>query len=330
MLPSRRHFLALLGAAACSRAAAQAPNPATGLKTVTHKALAMGIDISLTVLHRQQDVAEKAIEAALAQVQRVDQLMSLYRPDSQIRTLNRTGVLDRPDPLLVDIIQTSLHMSRRTQGAFDITVQPLWELYAAAKKEGTLPSPQAIRDARAKVDWQKVEVSDTRLAFKDPGMAITLNAIAQGYAADLALAALRHHGITQALVNTGEIGALGRRADGQPWTVGIQHPRAPDAYVALAQLEDRCLATSGDYATTFTDDRAYHHIFDPATGRSPTTFSSVTVVSPSGADADALATAIFVIGYDQGVKLLEDFKNTQAMFVWKDGRVATTKGFPQA
>lgn len=323
---NRRRFLHMLGAAGCLATLGAKPN----LHTVKRTSRAFGTEVSLTLLHPTRDTAEEALDAALAEVERVDRLMSLYRPDSQIRRLNQAGQLDDADPLLLEILQKSLDISKRSDGAFDITVQPLWELYAAAKKQGALPDAPAIQSAKAKVDWKRIQIADRKIAFTAPGMAITLNGIAQGYAADRVLSVLRQHGIERALVNTGEIGALGRRADDQPWTVGIQHPRQPDAYAALAKLEDRCLATSGDYATTFTDDLAYNHIFDPATGKSPDVFSSVTVVSPSGAEADALATTLFVTGYEKGLKLLQGFKNAEAMFIWKDGRIAATRGFPEA
>jgi len=127
-------------------------------------------------------------------------------------------------------------------------VQPLWELYATAKRAGRVPEPDELETARRKVNWRKLTVTPDLIKLEEPGMAVTLNALAQGFAVDRVLAALRSHSIQHALVNTGEIGAIGRKETGEPWTVGIQHPRQPDAYVALASLVDCCMATSGDYA----------------------------------------------------------------------------------
>jgi len=160
-------------------------------------------------------------------------------------------------------------------------------------------------------------------------MAVTLNGIAQGYAADRALAALRAHGVEHALVDTGEIGTLGRKSGREPWTVGIQHPRRLDAYVQLAKLDGGFLATSGDYETTFTPDYVHHHIFDPKTGRSPETLCSVTVLARTGTEADGLATALFVLGVERGFKLLRRFAGAEAMAVRKDGAVLATRGFPR-
>jgi len=157
-----------------------------------------------------------------------------------------------------------------------------------------------------------------------------LNALAQGFAVDRVLAVLRSHSIQHALVNTGEIGAIGRKETGEPWTVGIQHPRQPDAYVALASLVDCCMATSGDYAARFSDDYVRHHIFDPANGKSPKESASVTVTAPAGLDADGLATAILVLGRDKGLKLLRTFPKAEAFLVFKDGQTVSTPGFPAA
>jgi len=120
------------------------------------------------------------------------------------------------------------------------------------------------------------------------------------------------------------------REGGAPWTLGIQHPRRPEAYVALAKLSDCCLATSGDYATRCSDDFRRHHIFDPATGRSPQELASVTVAAPSGLDADGAATAVMVLGQERGLKLLQSLPGAEAFLVLKDDRTIMTPRFPKA
>jgi len=327
---SRRRLLTLAGMAVGAAVVCPVMAESGRLETVTRKSNAFGAEICLTILHESAEAASRAADAAMGAVGRVDELMSLYRPDSQIRRLNRDGVLDRPDAWMVEVVRMAGEMSGRSGGAFDITVQPLWELYAAAKGRGKLPGRDEIEAARAKVDWRKVEVSADRIALKDKGMGITLNAIAQGYAADKALAALRREGIEHALVNTGEIGTLGSRGDGRPWRVGIQHPRVAEAYVAMAELDGKCMATSGDYATSFSEDHVHNHIFDPASGGSPREFASATVVAKTGAEADALATAVFVLGYEKGLKLLKASEGAESLFVKKDGGVVATAGFPMA
>jgi len=284
----------------------------------------------MAALHEQRAAAEAALEAAFAELDTVERVMSIYRRESELCRLNRDGSLDHPHAYLVQVLQTAQAMSERSGGAFDVTVQPLWELFAAAQKQGRLPDGGEIEAARRKVDWRRVEVSAQRVRLLGQGTAVTLNGIAQGFACDRALAALQARGIAHALVNSGELGSLGRKARGEPWKVGIQHPRRPDAFAAVLNLDGRCLSTSGDYATTFSPDFVNHHIFDPATGRSPVVFSSVSVLTPSCTEADALSTAVFVAGLERGFELLESTARTDALLIAKDGATRATKGFPLA
>jgi thiamine biosynthesis lipoprotein len=299
-----------------------------GLSVVGRKSWALGSDVSIVALHANRETANLAIDAALAELERIERAMSLYRPDSQINLLNRDGSLSEPNPLLVLALKSAAQTSQRSGGAFDATVQPLWTVYEDAHRVGELPDERAVESARLKVDWRRVDVQAGRIRLAQAGTAVTLNGIAQGLAADRVLAVLREHGVEHALVNTGETAAMGRRADGQRWTTGIQHPRRKDAYVAVAKFDGRCMATSGDYETSFSPDHRFNHIFDPETGRSPTAFSSVTVVSPACLDADALSTAIFVLGPEKGLTLAKATPSTDVLLVFKDGRTLETEGFP--
>ncbi|GAB2592155.1 FAD:protein FMN transferase [Ramlibacter solisilvae] len=301
-----------------------------GLRTVRRTWRAMGTEVTMVALHESRTAALRALDAAFAEVALVDELMSLYRPDSELSQLNRTGVVQHPHPHLVSVLERAQQLARRTAGAFDVTVQPLWRLYAEANDQGRLPDDAAIQAVRSRVDFRRLELTSSRLRLHGEGQAVTLNGIAQGFAADRALAALRAHGVRHALVNAGELGACGHNETGQDWTAGIRHPRRSDDYVSTARLDGRCMATSGDYATAFTPDLSSHHIFDPGTGRSPLAFSSVTVVAPAAVDADALSTAVFVLGLVKGSQLIQAWPRADALFVLKDGRVLATRGFPGA
>jgi thiamine biosynthesis lipoprotein len=296
----------------------------------TNSAPAFGAEAKLIVLHDDEAAAARAMGLALGELREVEEVLSLYRPDSALCRLNREGVLTRPHPFLVEVLRKAQQFSELSGGAFDVTVQPLWELYATAKRAGRVPEAAEVEAVRRKVDWRKVDVARDRIHLGERGMGVTLNALAQGFAADRILATLRSHSIQHALVNTGEIGAMGCKEGGAPWTLGIQHPRKPEAYVALAKLSDCCLATSGDYATRFSDDFRRHHIFDPATGRSPQELASVTVAAPSGLDADGAATAVMVLGQERGLKLLQSLPGAEAFLVLKDDRTIMTPRFPKA
>jgi thiamine biosynthesis lipoprotein len=273
----------------------------------------------MTALHADESVAQTASDAAFAELERIESVMSLYRPESQVSRLNRDGVLTNPDVSLLEVLRHAAQVSEQSDGAFDVTVQPLWVLQGEKPDAATL----------ALVDWRKVELDETLLKLA-PGMAITLNGIAQGFAADAAMRVMREHGVEHALIDAGEFSAHGNNAENAPWRIGIQHPRERDAFAALAQLENRCLATSGDYETSFTDDFSRHHIFDPRTGDSPGVLASVSVLAPSAMSADALSTTLFVLGAKRGIDFLRNYPGTDALLLLKDGRRIATAGFPFA
>lgn len=301
----------------------------SGLQRIERRSFALGAEISMLVLHEKPAAAEAAIAAAFGELDAIEDIMSLYRPQSQLCRLNRDGALEQPHPYLVQVLQAAQSMCERSGGAFDVTVQPLWELFAAAQKENRLPDAAAIESARGKVNWRRLEVSAPRVRLLDKGMAVTLNGIAQGFATDRALAILQSHGIKHALIDAGEVGSLGGKENREPWKVGVQDPRRPDELAAALNLDGRCLSTSGDYATTFSPDFVNHHIFDPATGRSPQILSSVSVLARCGMEADALSTAIFVAGAERGIKLAEA-SGADALLIRKDGTTQVTSGFPQS
>jgi thiamine biosynthesis lipoprotein len=298
--------------------------------SLTRTGWALGSNVSLTVAGLPFAAAERALDAAFAELETVEQVMSLYRPDSQVCRLNRTGELRDPHPHLLAVLRHAEETSRRTGGAFDITVQPLWELFSAAKRAGRLPTCDELTSARAKIGWWGVESSDDNVVrLHGRGMAITLNGLAQGFAADRALAALAAHGARHALVNAGEIASRGGKPSGAPWKVGIQHPREAEAYVSLAGLAGRSLSTSGDYETSFTADFAKNHIFDPRTGDSPPELASVSIVAPTALEADALSSAAMVLGIEGTLALVARSPGVEALLVTKSGRAIATPGFPE-
>lgn len=319
--------LGVLGGASLDRLAFQDESQAR--VESRRRSRALGSEIELTVLHESAEAGERAIDAALAAIDEVEQVMSLYRSSSQLCELNRTGGLDQPHADLVKVLNLAQQLSADTAGAFDVSMQPLWLCWSQAKRELRLPYPAEIAAARQLVDWQAIAVSPQRISLQQPGMQLTLNGVAQGFAADRAVESLRSSGVAHALINTGEIHSLGRKAAGEPWSVGIQHPHHDDAYVALTRLQGRALSTSGDYATSFTPDRRHHHIVDPRVGLSPTELSSVSIVAPTAVEADALSTAVLVLGREAGLRLIATRSNVDALLVDKRGRVTKTPGFPE-
>jgi len=331
--PTRRRFL--LGTASVSAIAAagvwrHAHKLPDGTPVLRRSAQALGAKVMITLAHADRRAGQAALDAAFAELEEIEEVMSLYRPNSQLSQLNARGVLDHPHPHLVTVLHAAAEISARSGGAFDATVQPLWELYRAAHERGHLPDADALFKTRSLIDWRRVIVSSQRVELHGQGTAVTLNGIAQGCATDAVMNILRKAGATHALIDAGELGALGSKPDGSAWRVGIRHPRQPGSYISLAKLKDRCLATSGDYETCFSDDFAHHHLFDPRTGHSPAECASVSIAAPTAMMADALSTAVFVLGPRAGLELVRSTPGADALIVQKAGSMEATAGFPLA
>jgi thiamine biosynthesis lipoprotein len=321
----RRHFLwSLPLATACGGF----PNLKHDWIAATSSGQALGSSVSIKVFHTSQTKAKAALSATFDELERIENLLSIYRPNSDVSRLNRDTFIHNPHPLFVQVLRYAQTLSKETQGAFDVTVQPLWRAFSDAKMEGRIPSNRDLAVARTRVDWTALILDNQYVQFCRPGMELTLNGIAQGFAADRVASILREHNVKHALVNTGEINTIDARPNGQSWAIGIQHPRKKKAYLALAELNGRCLATSGDYATPFTSDFSRHHIFDPQTGQSPMDLSSVSVVARTGMEADALSTAVFVLGPEKGTALVRQIPGADTLLVLKNGRTLMSSDFP--
>jgi len=256
---------------------------------------ALGAQVSIEIYHPDRAEAERLIERCVVDVRRLEQQFSLYRTDSAISILNRTGILVSPDADMVALLKASLLFAGITGGAFDPTVQPLWQLYAdhftSERPDSNGPSPQKLTEALAKVGYAGLRVSEHRIALARRGAAITLNGIAQGYATDRVVQQLRKAGLSTTLVNMGEIRAIGARPEGTPWRVGLADPERPGVVTETVDLIDRAVATSAGAGFCFDSSGRFTHLFDPATGRSPSRYGTVSVMAPTATEADALSTA---------------------------------------
>ena len=290
-----------------------------------------GTTLSLQAAHEDESTLDRALDAAVATLQRIQAQMSLFDADSALARLNRDGELAAPPAELLEVLRIAQAVSRASGGAFDVTVQPLWQAFEAAQRDARLPDARAVSAARALVDWRGLELSPQRLRLRlrRPGMAVTLNGIAQGYAADRVRQVLAMHGIRHALIDAGEYAMLGRNAQGRRWTLAIANPRDEAALLARLTCDGRCVATSADNATSFSADRRHHHIFDPHTGYSPPTLASVTVVADSGAIADALTKVMFVAGPQRALALARHW-DVEVLWVDKAGAWQATPGLRAA
>lgn len=280
---------------------------------------ALGTTLSIRAAHHNRDVLNTALQAARDVVMHVEDQMSLFRPSSALSQLNRDGELLHPDAGLLGLLRLSQQLAKKSKGAFDVTVQPLWALYASRKNIGRLPTAVEIAQARQRVGWRGLHISSQRIAFDKEGMSVTLNGIAQGYASDLVRHRLHSLGIRHALINTGEWSSLGRSGDGHDWVLGVADPHQANQLLTRLQMRSSCIATSSDEQCEFSADRLHHHIFDPATGYSPQDISSVTIAAPSCAQADALTKVLFVAGYAKALEMANQWQ-VNALVVHKNGQ----------
>jgi len=328
----RRHWLGVAlgaGAALAGGAAGAAPDGAPPRAWRRRALLGFGTTLTLQAGHDDPRRLDAALDAAVRTLRDIERQMSLFDPDSALSRLNRDGRLTDPPADLLAVLRLARDVSAASGGAFDVTVQPLWEAWASAARAGRLPEPKALADARRRVDWRALVVEPGLVRFAQRGMAATLNGIAQGHAADRVRDVLRAHGIRHALVDAGEWAALGRRADGGRWTLGVADPHRPDAWAARLLADGRCVATSADSEAAFSADRRHHHIVDPRTGRSPPGVAAVTVLARRGALADALTKVMFVAGAPRALELARAW-DVDVLVVDKAGRRFASPGLPQA
>lgn len=288
---------------------------------------AFGTNVWLRAAHADAMRAAAALGAAARRVQAVEGQMSLFRDDSAITRLNREGRLDDAPGELMNVLREALRIARASGGTFDPTVQPLWRVRFEAALQGHAPSPEWVARARALIGWQDVHVDDARrsIAFARPGMAITLNGIAQGWATDAAAAVLREHGIEHALIDAGEWQSIGRSPGGGPWRLGVQDPRDAARIVATIANDGRAVACSSDDKLSHTQDRTEHHILDPRTGRSPRELAAVVVLAPTCTLADALTKPMFMGSAEDALTLARRWK-VDVICVDKEGRVTASRG----
>ena len=284
---------------------------------------ALGAQVSIEIYHPDRAEAHRLVDSCVQDVRRLEQQFSLYRAGSAICSLNRTGILVSPEADMIALLKASLLFAGLTNGAFDPTVQPLWQLYAdhfsSEKPDPEGPSPQQLAETLTKVGHSGLLVSADRVALTRRGAAITLNGIAQGYATDRVVDRLRGAGLSTTLVNMGEIRAIGARPEGTPWRVGLADPDRPGALTETIDLVDRAVATSAGAGFRFDTKGRFTHLFDPATGRSPSLYSTVSVIAPTATEADALSTAFSLMPATRIRDIVAVRPNVQARVVEAGG-----------
>jgi thiamine biosynthesis lipoprotein len=259
----------------------------------------------------------------------LSQMMSTYVPDSPISELNRYGSLNNAPLELIEVFKLAVELGTLTNGAFDPTVLPLVGLFKEVRKTGKLPDRQKVKEILQVVDYRHIVVEDRTVKFSRPGVTATLDAVAKGYIVDEGIKVLLEMDLTNAFVEAGgDLMVVGHRYDGKPWKIGIRNPRSDDLEkMTTLEMSDRAIATSGDYMQYFTEDKKVHHIIDPRTGFSPVRTASSSVIAPTVAWADGLATAGMVLNPEESIALLESLPDCEGYLIDKELHRYQTKGF---
>ena len=273
-----------------------------GVHAAAHEALAwqerslmgFGTTLWLKAAHTDASRLREALDASVKAIRAVEKQMSLFDPDSAVSRLNQHGELRKPDAELVSVLTLAQYVSRRSKGAFDVTMQPLWSLWSLHSQSQTLPSSKALSQTRSLVNWQAMTVSADVVRLHAKDMGVSLNGIAQGYAADKVRAVLQSHGVQHALIDTGETALLGQTPAGGDWLFAVEPSAASTVAPPVIHPHGLATATSSDAHTVFSADRVHHHILNPHTGDSPTHWATVSVMAPSCALADALTKVFFM------------------------------------
>ena len=328
---SRRNFLKI--AAVCGVGAAaqlRFGHWITPAPVVSQSRFQLGTVINLTLAGTDSVTGQQVLERAFGEIERLSAILSRFEPGSQLSELNQRGRIRHAAPELTSVLRQSLTWSRRTGGAFDVTVLPIVALYQQAQRAGgTLPTAAAVARHLSLVDYRRVRLDDDEIVIGAAGGGVTLDGIAKGFIVDCVVGLLRAAGFGQVIVEAGgDLYAAGHKRADQPWRIGIRATNGSLATVSSFELSNAASATSGDYQQAFTNDRQLNHLIDPRTGRSPIELSSATIVAPSAAVADALATAAVVLGAEATMSLVRRLAGVQAYLISKSGQTLSTSGFP--
>jgi FAD:protein FMN transferase len=285
---------------------------------------------SITLYADNEQSADKAFNDAFKRLKDIESELNIFNADSGISKLNRDKKNSSPSVDLKINIEKAIFYSNKSGGAFDITVQPILDLYK--KSFGDKKSPPTdieIRNELKKVDYRKIRLQPGKIEI-GKNQRITLGGIAKGYAVEEAIKVLKNNNITMALVDAGgNIRVLGQKPSG-PWKIALRNPRNEQDYITIIPMVNNAVSTSGDYERFFNEEKTFHHIVDPRTGYSATELISVTIVTDNAFDADALSTSVFVLGRERGMKLIESIPGVEGLIITRDKKIYKTSGFKEA
>lgn len=303
-----------------------------GIKKVERTEFLMSTVVEGTIYIDDNKFGQAALSAAYNEVGRLELMLDRHRPASEVSKINDAAGVQ---PVAVsattfEVVERALEIGRLTDGSFDITVAPLLELWGFGTGDARVPTEEELTTALQFIDYTRVRLEREQLQvfLEDDKAKIDLGGIAKGFIVDRAVEILIAAGVTSASFDAGgDIRVIGQKPDGTPWRIGVRHPRERRKLIARVELRDQAIVTSGDYERFFVSDgNRYHHILNPDTGFPAQGLISVTVVASDAFTADALSTAIFVLGLERGMALVELLPNVEAILITEDVQVHVSGG----
>jgi len=294
----------------------------------------MGTIISQKVYGENAKIAAIEVED---EIKRLEGLMSFFLESSEVSKLNKAAgqyEVELSDEVLF-VLNKAKYYSEICQGSFDITIAPIARLWGIFTSREKIPSQEEINEALKLTGHNYLSINNHLKTSKleKSGQCVDLGAIAKGYAADRAIEIYKQHGVESAFINLGgNVAAIGNKPNGDPFRVGIQNPLLERGQcLGAVNAVNKTVVTSGDYVRYFEkDNKKYHHILDPRTGYpAESSLISTTIVSKESIDADALSTAIFILGLEAGIKLIDSQEDMEAIFITKDKEIYVTKGLKE-
>ena len=306
------------------------PHSANASNLYKFHQVAMGTVIEITLIGDNEEAANKAALRAFREMKRIEQLMSPWIESADVFRINQSSGKERVkiSNETLEVIKKAQEISELSDGRFDITVGPLAELWRKAREKKIPPSAVEVKEKLGLVNFKNIEMDrEGKVFLKKKGMAVDLGGIAKGYAVDRAFELLKSLGYKDLIVNAGGDLRVGGLKNNQPWSIGIQHPRESKNFLARISVSDMAVATSGDYERFFIyEGRRYHHIFNPKDGFPTDDCQSVTVLCKEGMMADALATAVFVLGPEKGYALCQKLEGVDCLIMDKEGKIIFSPG----
>mgnify|MGYP001568930982 FL=1 len=292
----------------------------------------MGTLVEISIQESNKKLAQKAINKSFNEMSRLEKIMSSYLPDSELTRFNSLAEGEVKVPVssdLLKVVQRGVYWGKLSNGAIDISIGPAIKLWEFNSERPIIPDKKNLVDAAKFINYKDIIIEGNSISLKKKGMSLNLGAIGKGFAVDQAIRELKKIGIKSGVINAGgDLRAFGLITGKRPWHIGIQHPRKPEQIIASLDIKDKGIATTGDYQRYFIKNKArYHHILNPQNGWPTNKTISATVVADTVMDADALSTALFILGTKKGIDFINSLDRVEGMIVSDRGYASYSSGF---